>query len=164
MNRNALPYMEVFYMALADKTRLRILNLMNGAEACVHFFTEVLGESQPKISRHLAYLRKAGIVQARREGKWMHYTILEPELEGVRRVLDEALRWLASQPVMRAEREKYKTMYPSSIETIEPSPQGKVISGLPYAEFRLEGESDARNEPEYEYARPAHNDLEEFLL
>jgi ArsR family transcriptional regulator len=63
------------FAALADTTRLRLLNLMAGREVCVCYFVEILGQSQPKISRHLAYLRKAGIVAARREGKWMHYSI-----------------------------------------------------------------------------------------
>jgi len=56
--------METFFLALADKTRLRLLNLMREDEVCVCYFTEVLGVSQPKISRHLAYLRNAGIVSA----------------------------------------------------------------------------------------------------
>ena len=51
---------------------------MNGKEVCVCYFVEILGQSQPKISRHLAYLRRAGIVTARREGKWMHYKIVVP--------------------------------------------------------------------------------------
>src|ERR1700690_4623717 len=64
------------FAALADATRLRLLNLMAGREVCVCYFVEILRQSQPKISRHLAYLRKAGIVSARREGKWMHYRIV----------------------------------------------------------------------------------------
>jgi ArsR family transcriptional regulator len=70
-----LREMETMFMALADKTRLRLLNLMAAEEVCVCFFTEVLGDSQPKISRHLAYLRNADLVEARRDGKWMHYSI-----------------------------------------------------------------------------------------
>ena len=71
------------FAALADTTRLRLLNLMAGdgqmaGEVCVCHFVEILGQSQPKISRHLAYLRQAGIVAARREGKWMHYSICAP--------------------------------------------------------------------------------------
>ncbi|MFN2391782.1 MAG: ArsR/SmtB family transcription factor, partial [Pyrinomonadaceae bacterium] len=75
MNNKILKSMEIFFLALADKTRLRLLNLMRENEVCVCFFTEVLDESQPKISRHLAYLRNAEIVSARREGKWIHYKI-----------------------------------------------------------------------------------------
>ena len=53
---------ELFFRALADRTRLRLLNLMRGDEVCVCFFVEILKTNQPKISRHLAYLRRAGIV------------------------------------------------------------------------------------------------------
>jgi len=67
------------FAALADPTRLRLLNLMDGREVCVCYFVEILKQGQPKISRHLAYLRKAGIVEARRDGKWMHYRIERPD-------------------------------------------------------------------------------------
>lgn len=67
--------MAILFAALADPTRLRLLNLMDGREVCVCYFVEILRQGQPKISRHLAYLRKAGLVEARREGKWMHYRI-----------------------------------------------------------------------------------------
>lgn len=80
------------FAALADPTRLRLLNLMNGREVCVCYFVEILKQSQPKISRHLAYLRNAGVVSARREGKWMHYSIERPEDGGAAAVLDAALR------------------------------------------------------------------------
>lgn len=103
MSADFLYDMETFYMALADKTRLRLLNLMREGEVCVCFFTEVLGESQPKISRHLAYLRNAGIVEARRDGKWMHYRIVRPENELAARVLDSTLNWLDSEEEMGLE-------------------------------------------------------------
>jgi ArsR family transcriptional regulator, arsenate/arsenite/antimonite-responsive transcriptional repressor len=76
------------FAALADRTRLRLLNLMNGREVCVCYFVEILKQSQPKISRHLAYLRNAGIVSARREGKWMHYSIERPTDRGAAAILD----------------------------------------------------------------------------
>jgi len=98
--------MESFFLALADKTRLRLLNLMRDEEICVCFFTEVLGESQPKISRHLAYLRNAGLVEARRDGKWMHYRITEPVNDVARRVLQETLKGLKEREEMRREYEK----------------------------------------------------------
>src|SRR4030095_15291432 len=68
----------LLFKALADRTRLRLINLMGDDEVCVCFFVEVLKTNQPKISRHLAYLRRAGVVSARREGKWMHYRIVPP--------------------------------------------------------------------------------------
>jgi ArsR family transcriptional regulator, arsenate/arsenite/antimonite-responsive transcriptional repressor len=101
MGEDFLFDMETFFMALADKTRLRLLNLMREDEICVCFFTEVLEESQPKVSRHLAYLRNAGIVEARRDGKWMHYRIIKPENAFAAQVLGDTLRWLESESAMQ---------------------------------------------------------------
>jgi ArsR family transcriptional regulator len=86
------------FAALADPTRLRLLHLMDGREVCVCYFVEILGQSQPKISRHLAYLRKAGIVSARREGKWMHYRMERPSNAGAAAILDAVLKSLKSDP------------------------------------------------------------------
>ncbi len=97
MNTEILNELENFFMALADKTRLRLLNLMRNEEICVCFFTEVLSESQPKISRHLAYLRNAGLVESRRDGKWMHYKIIEPANEIAASILRETLASLKTQ-------------------------------------------------------------------
>ena len=82
------------FAALADPTRLRLLNLMNGREVCVCYFVEILKQGQPKISRHLAYLRSAGIVSARREGKWMHYRMERPKDAGAAAILDTTLKSL----------------------------------------------------------------------
>ena len=79
------------FAALSDPTRLRLLNLMDGREVCVCYFVEILKQGQPKISRHLAYLRNAGIVSARREGKWMHYSMERPEDAGAAAILDATL-------------------------------------------------------------------------
>ena len=71
---------ENFFPALADPTRLRCLLLLAAeGELCVCELTHALDESQPKISRHLAMLRDAGIVSDRREGLWIHYR-LNPSL------------------------------------------------------------------------------------
>lgn len=94
----------LLFAALADRTRLRLLNLMNGREVCVCYFVEILKQSQPKISRHLAYLRNAGIVSARREGKWMHYSIERPADEGGAAILDAALAAIAADREMQLDR------------------------------------------------------------
>jgi ArsR family transcriptional regulator len=91
------------FAALADRTRLRLLNLMNGREVCVCYFVEILKQSQPKISRHLAYLRSAGIVSARREGKWMHYSIEWPADQGAAAILDAALASFATDREMQSD-------------------------------------------------------------
>jgi ArsR family transcriptional regulator, arsenate/arsenite/antimonite-responsive transcriptional repressor len=69
--------LEGVFQALADGTRLRILGLLLAGEVCVCNLHESLGESQPKVSRHLAYLRRAGLVATRREGLWVHYRLAE---------------------------------------------------------------------------------------
>lgn len=96
----------LFFRALADETRLRLLNLMGDGEVCVCFFVEVLKVNQPKISRHLAYLRRAGVVAARREGKWMHYRIVEPPGEHAARIFREVRAWLKEDALMRRDRER----------------------------------------------------------
>ena len=96
--------MERFFQALGDNTRLRLLNLMGDQEICVCFFVEILGQGQPKISRHLAYLRRAGIVEARREGKWIHYRIVMPPNAGAAHVLRQTLIWLREERAMQADR------------------------------------------------------------
>ena len=67
--------MERFFQALADTTRLRILGLLLTGEVCVCDIHESLKIAQPKASRHLAYLRRAGLVETRREGLWIHYRL-----------------------------------------------------------------------------------------
>jgi len=94
------------FAGLADPTRLRLLNLMNGREVCVCYFVEILRQGQPKISRHLAYLRKAGIVSARREGKWMHYRITTQADEAAGSILTAVLTSLANDKQMQADRAK----------------------------------------------------------
>lgn len=110
-DENNLSEMESLFLALADKTRLRLLNLMREDEVCVCYFTEVTGESQPKISRHLAYLRNAGIVSARREGKWMNYKIEFPKNVHAAELLNGTLRWLRSQSEMREDYERLARVY-----------------------------------------------------
>jgi ArsR family transcriptional regulator len=93
----------LLFAALSDRTRLRLLNLMDGREVCVCYFVEILGQSQPKISRHLAYLRRAGVVAARREGKWMHYKIVVPSHIGAARILREAIAVIREEKAMQAD-------------------------------------------------------------
>jgi DNA-binding transcriptional ArsR family regulator len=95
------------FLALGDKTRLRLLNLMRDREICVSSFTGVLGQSQPLISRHLAYLRNSGIVEARRDGKWMHYGISPNLDENTGRLLFELFKWMEQQEGLSVDRERY---------------------------------------------------------
>jgi ArsR family transcriptional regulator, arsenate/arsenite/antimonite-responsive transcriptional repressor len=89
------------FRALGDPTRLRLLNLMAEQEICVCYFTEVIGAPQPKISRHLAYLRRAGLVAARREGKWMHYRLAAPPSPQAAAILKSVLDALKQETQLR---------------------------------------------------------------
>ncbi len=93
--------MERLFRVLADRTRLRLLNLMNGQEICVCYLVEVLKTNQPKISRHLAYLRNSGIVEARREGRWMHYRMVTPQDAALTQILTQVLVRLGEDPTLR---------------------------------------------------------------
>jgi len=97
---------ELFFAALADKTRLRLLNLMRDGEVCVCFMADTLQTNDPKISRHLAYLKRADLVSARRDGKWMHYRINEPADRKAREVFVNALELIASDPEMQKDRKR----------------------------------------------------------
>ena len=92
------------FKALADQTRLRLINLIGDDEVCVCFFVEVLKINQPKISRHLAYLRRAGVVSARRDGKWIHYRLVEPPEPHAANIFREVRAALPNDPAMKSER------------------------------------------------------------
>lgn len=97
---------ELFFAALADKTRLRLLNLMRDGEVCVCFLAETLETNDPKISRHLSYLKRADLVRGRRQGKWMHYSINEPGDMNARHVLRSTLDLIGSDPEMQRDRKR----------------------------------------------------------
>jgi ArsR family transcriptional regulator len=98
---------ELFFSALADKTRLRLLNLMRDGEVCVCFFAGTLATNNPKISRHLAYLKRAGLVESRRDGKWMHYRLTAPQSEDAAKVFEATMDMLANDKEMTADRRRY---------------------------------------------------------
>jgi ArsR family transcriptional regulator len=95
------------FRTLADPTRLRILRLIRESEVCVCYFVEALQISQPKISRHLAYLRRSGIVHARKDGKWVHYSIAFPPHPSAGAILREALAWTAEMPETKRDRVRF---------------------------------------------------------
>lgn len=79
---------------------------MRDGEVCVCFFAEALATNNPKISRHLAYLKRASLVVGRRQGKWMHYRINAPKERKVAEVFAATLEMLKDDPQMQADREK----------------------------------------------------------
>jgi ArsR family transcriptional regulator, arsenate/arsenite/antimonite-responsive transcriptional repressor len=89
-----LADMETVFKALADRTRLRILGLLLAGEVCVCDIQDSLKSPQSKVSRHLAYLRRARLVETRREGLWIHYrlgTLTDPVLAAVVHAVRHAL-------------------------------------------------------------------------
>ncbi len=104
----AIASMERLFQGLADRTRLRLLNLIADQEVCVCYLVEVLGLAQPTISRHLAYLRRSGMVAARRQGKWMHYRIVFPQNAPARQLLIEVLRGFSSDKAMQKDRARLR--------------------------------------------------------
>ena len=96
-SRSTVDDLESLFKALADKTRLRILALLGNNEVCVCHLHDSLGLPQPTVSRHLAYLRRSGLVVARRDGVWMHYQVsrsLSPVMQSVVAAAVDALQEL----------------------------------------------------------------------
>jgi ArsR family transcriptional regulator len=109
--RQAIDELESVFKALADKTRLRILALLGNNEVCVCHIHDSLGLPQPTVSRHLAYLRKSGLVAARRDGIWMHYQVsrsLRPLVQGIVGAAIEALHQL---PATTQDRKQFERSF-----------------------------------------------------
>lgn len=104
---NGVKALATFFAALADENRLRLLHLMRGGEICVCYLQGTLQTNQPKISRHLAYLRRAGLVEARREGKWIYYSLKKLPAK-MQRILTEALALMGNEPQIRRDVERAK--------------------------------------------------------
>lgn len=94
-----LASLETIFKALADTTRLRILGLLLAGEVCVCDIHDSLALPQPKVSRHLAYLRRAGLVEARKDGLWVHYrlaTLRDPVMQALLDAVGHAIGHLES--------------------------------------------------------------------
>ncbi len=97
----------LFFAALADENRLRLLYLMKEGKICVCYLQGVLQASQPKISRHLAYLKRAGLVEARRDGKWIHYSLKKLE-SSQEKILAETLQRLEKEAPIKKDVQRLK--------------------------------------------------------
>ena len=98
--------METVFKALADQTRLRILGLLGTGEVCVCEIHDSLRIPQPTASRHLAYLKRAGLVTDRREGLWVHYRLATPSDHVLRAMLDSTTHWLTHLPATDRDRRR----------------------------------------------------------
>jgi ArsR family transcriptional regulator, arsenate/arsenite/antimonite-responsive transcriptional repressor len=109
--RPAIDQLEVVFKALADKTRLRILALLGSNEVCVCHLHDTLGLPQPTVSRHLAYLRRSGLVAARRDGVWMHYQVSRSPDPVVREVVHAAVEALKQVPATTQDRKQFQRSF-----------------------------------------------------
>ena len=103
--------LEAVFKALADRTRLRILALLGNNEVCVCHIHDSLGLPQPTVSRHLAYLRRVGLVSVRREGVWMHYQVAKSLDPAVQTVLNAAVHALTAVPTTSEDRKQFQRAF-----------------------------------------------------
>lgn len=127
MCKNLMKIVQI-YRCLCDETRLRILHLLKQGPLCVCHFQEILQLSQVAVSKHLAYLRRTGMVEARRHEQWMIYSLpasLGQELDLQLRCLQDCAQ---AEPVFRADLDRLKTLGPKCNwipQAIEGSPVTK---------------------------------------
>ena len=107
----AVDQLEGVFKALADKTRLRILALLGNNEVCVCHIHDSLGLPQPTVSRHLAYLRRSGLVDVRRDGVWMHYRISNALPPLVHKMVSAAIDALLAVPATTADRHQFERAF-----------------------------------------------------
>ena len=107
----AVDQLETLFKALADKTRLRILALLGKNEVCVCHIHDSLGLPQPTVSRHLAYLRRAGLVDTRRDGVWMHYQVARSLGPNVQAVLDAAVDAVTRVPATARDLKQFQRAF-----------------------------------------------------
>jgi len=115
----SMDAVEETYKALADRTRLRILALLMDGEVCVCDIHDTLRLPQPTASRHLAYLRRAGLVEARREGTWMHYRLadLDPVVREIVQTAGHAMSHVAG---MERDRQRFAKQAGKQLPVIQP--------------------------------------------
>jgi ArsR family transcriptional regulator len=106
MEDRRLNALEGIFKALADRTRLRIIGLLVNGEVCVCDIHGSLGIPQPMTSRHLAYLRRAGLVAARKDGLWVHYRIADLEDPVLEAVLGAVAHAVGHAPITARDRRR----------------------------------------------------------
>ena len=94
---------DLMFRAFCDRTRLRILSLLQDGEFCVGDIVAILDVPQPRVSRHLGHLKKAGLVVARKSGLWIHYTLAPPSSTFHRKLLECAVSCFQEVPEIRAD-------------------------------------------------------------
>ena len=106
--------LDVMFRAVCDRTRVRILNVLRNGELCVGDIVQIIQVPQPRASRHLAYLKKAGLVLARREGLWIHYSLAPVRSEFHRKLLDCVITCFQEVPEIREDEARAKGLKSSA--------------------------------------------------
>jgi len=99
-------YIDHMFKAFADENRLRLLHLLRQGEQCVCDLMDVLNMGQSKVSRHLSYLRRAGLVKHRKEGLWVYYSLTEPQGAFHKRILSCLDCCLDEVPSLKKDRKR----------------------------------------------------------
>jgi ArsR family transcriptional regulator len=94
---------DLMFRAFSDRTRLRILHVLQSGELCVGDIVEILQAPQPRISRHLAYLRKASLVTVRKSGLWSHYSLARAKTPFHRKLLECLAKCFGEVPELQAD-------------------------------------------------------------
>jgi ArsR family transcriptional regulator len=98
-----VKHIDLMFRAFSDRNRLRILHLLQDGEMCVGDIVDVLQVPQPRVSRHLAYLRRAGLVRARKEGLWNFYSLAPSEGRFHENLLDFLGKCFGDVPEIKAD-------------------------------------------------------------
>lgn len=121
MKTSTITTLEQLFRALADDVRLRILALVAGGEVCVCDIHGALGVPQPTASRHLAYLRRTGLVATRKDGQWVHYRLSPPDDPATAAVLRATLDALAAAPGVGTDRQRLSSLTSIPLKVIQDS-------------------------------------------
>jgi DNA-binding transcriptional ArsR family regulator len=152
------------FLSLGDKTRLKLLSLMANEPVSVGFLVDELGESQPKVSRHLAYLRNSGVVNTKRDGKWIYYGIQQSDDPDIDRVVKFVIQTLLGVTPGESTYVKKSRQSKTQIEdTAEEIEVAKTDEASYYQETQ-EAEQEAEEEEFFVENESSDDELEVFLL
>jgi ArsR family transcriptional regulator len=115
--------MESVLKALGDRTRLRILGLLMTGDVCVCHLHESLRLPQPTVSRHLAYLRRTGLVESKKDGLWVHYRLCEPTDKVLRTIVASVTHCVTHLPTTTQDRKRLERVTGCSGETTGAAPE-----------------------------------------
>ena len=103
-----MRHIEKIFKALADRNRLRILKMLEARTVCVCEITAVLGIAQSSVSRHLGILREAGLVDDKKQGQWMIYSLARGGDDATRSIIAGIGRWLSDDPQVKGDNRKIR--------------------------------------------------------